>query len=78
MEENEVKEVLEPQYGFFEVTIVTEQEDDNGKVKKIKEVHLVDATCVTDVEKKVADEMKGTMWDWKIAQVRQSKISLCY
>ena len=75
---DEVKEVLEPQYGFFEVTIVTEQEDDNGKVKKVKEVHLVDAVNVTDVEKKVADEMKGTMWDWKIAQVRQSKISLCY
>lgn len=75
---DEVKEVLEPQYGFFEVTIVSEQEDDNGKVKKVKEVHLVDAVNVTDVEKKVADEMKGTMWDWKIAQVRQSKISLCY
>lgn len=72
------KTVLEPAYGFFEVTIVSEQEDDNGKIKKVKEVHLVDAVNVTDVETKVAEEMKSTMWDWKIAQVRQSKITLCY
>ena len=75
MEENEV---LEPQYGFWLVEIVSEQEDENGKVKKVKEVHLVDGVNVGDVEKKVADEMKGTMWDWKISQVRQSKISLVY
>lgn len=75
----EVKEVLEPQHGFWEVTIVTEEEDsETGKVRKVKEVHLVDAVNVTDVEAKVADEMKGTMWEWKIAQCRQSKISLCY
>ena len=75
MEENEV---MEPQYGFWLVEITSEQEDENGKVKKVKELHLVDATCVTDVEKRVADEMKGTLWDWKISQVRQSKISLVY
>ena len=75
MEENEV---MEPQYGFWLVEITSEQEDENGKVKKVKENHLVDATCVTDVEKRVAEEMKGTMWDWKISQVRQSKISLVY
>lgn len=71
-------EVLEAQYGFWLVEIVSEQEDENGKVKKVKEVHLVDGVNVGDVEKKVADEMKGTMWDWKISQVRQSKISLVY
>ena len=74
----ETKEVLEPQYGFWECVVVVEQEDDNGKIKKVKEVHLIDATCVTDVEVKCAEEMKGTMWDWKIESVKKSKISLVY
>lgn len=75
MEENEV---LEPQYGFWLVEITSEQEDENGKVKKVKEFHLVDGVSIADVEKKVAEEMKGTMWDWKIVSCKQSRIGLVY
>lgn len=75
----EKDEVLEAQYGFWEVQIEVEQEDsETGKVKKVKEVHLVDGVSVTDIEKKVAEEMKGTMWDWKIVSCKQSRIGLVY
>ena len=75
MEENEV---LEPQYGFWEVTIVVSSEDDNGKVKKTKEVHLVDSQDPTGVQAKVLEEMKGTMWEWSIESCKRSKINYVY
>lgn len=76
MEENEV---MEAQYGFWEIQIEIEQEDsESGKVKKVKEFHLVDGVSITDIEKKVAEEMKGTMWDWKIVSCKTSKITIVY
>lgn len=76
MEENEV---MEPQYGFWETVVEVSQEDsETGKVKKVKEVHLIDGVSVTDIEKKVAEEMKGTMWDWKIVSCKQSRIGMVY
>lgn len=75
----EVKEVLEPQYGFWETQIEIEEEDsETGKVKKIKEVHLIDAQDPTQVQQKCMEEMKGTMWDWKIVSCKQSKVNLVY
>ena len=75
----EVKEVLEPQYGFWEVQIEVEQEDsETGKVKKVKETHLVDARDPQEVQSKVLEEMKGTMWDWSISLCRKSKVNLVY
>lgn len=79
MSEKVEVDVLEPQYGFYEVTVEIETEDsETGKVKKVKEVHLIDAANVTDVETKVAEEMNGTMWEWKISSVKQSKINYVY
>ena len=75
MEENEV---LEPQYGFWEVQIVVSQEDENGKVKKTKEVHLVDAQDPQQVQQKVLEEMKGTMWEWNIDSCKRSKVTVIY
>ena len=76
MEENTV---LEPQYGFWEVSIVVNEEDsETGKVKKNKEVHLVDARDPQEVQTKVLEEMKGTMWDWSIESCKKSKINLVY
>jgi len=75
MEENEV---LEPQYGFWEVQIVVSQEDENGKVKKTKEVHLVDAQDPQQLQQKVLEEMKGTMWEWNIDSCKKSRVSVIY
>lgn len=79
MSEQEQFEVLEPQYGFWEATIVINTEDsESGKPKKTKEVHLVDAISVSDVESKIAKEMDGTLWEWKIESIKQSKLNCVY
>lgn len=79
MTESNEMEVLEPQHGFYQVVIEIATEDsETGKVKKVKEVHLVDGASVGDCEGKVAQEMKGTMWEWKIVSVTTSKISVVY
>ena len=79
MADSKVAELIEPQYGFWEVCVLVNEEDsETGKVKKTKEVHLVDGVCVTDVEKKVAEEMKGTMWEWSIESCKKSKITFVY
>ena len=75
MEENEV---LEPQYGFWEVQIVVSQEDENGKIKKTKEVHLVDAQDPQQLQQKVLEEMKGTMWEWNIDSCKKSRVTVIY
>lgn len=75
----EKDEVLEAQYGFWEVQIEVEQEDsETGKVKKVKEVHLVDARDPQEVQTKVLEEMKTTMWDWSITSCKKSKVNLVY
>ncbi len=38
---------------YFQVKAVFEQLQDNGKVKKIKEVYLVDAMTCTEAEKRL-------------------------
>ena len=76
MEENEV---MEPQHGFWETLVEVSQEDpETGKVKKVKEVHLIDGSDPTDVQKKCMDAMKGTMWDWSIQSCKKSKVNLIY
>ena len=75
----EGNEVMEPQYGFWETVVEVSQEDsETGKVKKVKEVHLIDGEDLTAVHKKCLEEMKGAMWDWRIVSTKQSKVSLIY
>lgn len=73
-------DIKEPKQGnkFYTVTIQIESENDRGKVKKIKEVHLVEAVSPTEVENKVAKEMEGTMFSWEIAKIEISKIVIVY
>jgi len=72
-------EVIEPQYGFWEVCVEIATEDsETGKIKKVKEIHLVDGVNCSDVEAKVAQEMEGTMWEWKICSAKCSKINCVY
>lgn len=76
MEENEV---MEPQHGFWETVVEVSQEDpETGKVKKVKEVHLIDGVDPTAVQQKCMDAMKGTMWDWSIQSCKKSKVNLIY
>lgn len=72
-------EVLEPEHGFYQVTIeIATEDEETGKVKKVKEVHLVDGVNPTDVETKVAENMDGTMYEWKIVSMAVSKIQQVY
>ncbi len=63
---------------FWEVTIEITEEVDNGKFKKKKEVDLVDAADVTEVENKVNKEFDGMMSDYKIKSIKRSNILLVY
>jgi hypothetical protein len=78
MEQN----VLEPKYDFWQVTVAVETEIEDGKgnvkTKTVKEVHLIDGVNLQDVEKKLAESMAGTMYEWKVASATRSKIRYVY
>lgn len=68
-----------PDNKFYQVNVVVMTEDmETGKVKKTKEIHMVDAVSPTDVETKVAAEMDGTMWEWYIDSMKVSKVNAVY
>lgn len=75
-------DILEPQYGFWQVTVAVETEVEgpkgDPKIKTVKEVHLVDGVSATDVEKKVAQAMEGTMSEWKIVSMAVAKTQYVY
>jgi hypothetical protein len=70
--------IKEPQYTFYQVTVEIEMDTEKGGTKKVKETHLVDAVNPTEVEKKVAEVMDGTMYDWRISSMTISKIGVVY
>lgn len=71
--------IVKPSQAFYQVTVVVEMEDmETGKIKKTKEIHLVDGASPTDVETKVAKEMEGTMWEWEIVAMTKSRIQIVY
>ena len=78
MEENET-EILSPKEKFYLCTVVIDGENpDNGKPKKTKEVHLVDAACPTEAEKKIKKVMDGTIFPWKVVNMSENKIQFVY
>lgn len=73
--------VMQPSDGnkFYMCTVVIDGENpDNGKPKKTKEVHLVEAANVTNAESKVTEQMSGTMFSWRITNMAESKIQFVY
>jgi hypothetical protein len=58
------------------VQLTSESEDSKGnvKVKRQKEVYLVDALSVTEAEARVVDLFKTYSQDFQVIQVSQSKI----
>lgn len=67
-----------PKDKYWLVNIQLINEDENGKIKKSKESHLVDAFDVVGVEKKVKEMMDGETRDWTITSINKSGIIEVY
>ena len=68
-----------PKDRFYQVAIQIEVEDENtGKLKKCKEIHLVDAKDTNEVASKVSKEMQFRLEDWEIVSISISKIGCVY
>ena len=62
-------------YYWYTVTIQFVVEDEQtGKIKKIKENYLTKAISVTDAEASVIKDLEGTMGDFRILKIDESKI----
>jgi len=48
--------------------------DTNGKQKKNVEQYLVNGVSVTDVESKIHEEFKGSVVDFEVSSVSETKI----
>ncbi len=48
--------------------------DDNGRIRNIKEEYLVEAHSVTDVENKLKDKFGEGMSEFSVKSVTESKI----
>ena len=70
---------MQPINKFYTATITYSQEDASGKVKKVKETHLVDAVDPADVQTKVIKEMNDELIDdYEITQISLSSIMYVY
>ena len=68
-----------PKDRFYQVVVKIETEDENtGKFKRCKEIHLVDAKDTNEVASKVEKEMQGCIGDWEIVSIAISKIGCVY
>ena len=66
---------MEKNFYWYTVTVQFVIEDEqSGKVKKVKEIYLVKAASITDAETQVAKDLDGTMSDYRILTVTESKI----
>lgn len=61
---------------YFEVKVTYKTEDEKGKIKKTREVILVDAVSVTESEARVVDYLtkQGETRDYEINGSNESKI----
>lgn len=73
--------VMQPSDGnkFYMCTVVIDAENpDNGKPKKMKEIHLVESVSPQGVSLKISEQMSGTMFSWRITNIAESKIQFVY
>lgn len=70
--------IKEAENSFYQVTVAIKEETDTGKIRKTREVHLVDAKDPIEVQNKVMEAMSGTMAEWEIASITKSKILMAY
>jgi len=59
---------------YYEVTVTIIQEGKNGGKKKAREVSLVNAVSVTDVDKKMNEKFNGFTLEWSITNCKESRI----
>ena len=70
---------MQPVNKFYTATISYTQEDASGKVKKVKETHLVDGIDPSDVQKKVTAVMDQELVDdYEITQISLLNIMFVY
>jgi hypothetical protein len=61
---------------YYQVTVAFETETESGKIKKVKELYLVDALSCTEAEAKLVQNFtsKGTAAEYEVIAVAESKI----
>jgi len=66
---------MEKTFYWFNATVqfITEDEQ-TGKIKKVKENYLVKAVSPTDVEAQVTKDLDGTQMEYSIEGITKSKI----
>ena len=66
---------MDKNFYWYSVTVQFVVEDEQtGKVKKVKETYLVKAISITDAETQVAKDLDGMMSDYRILTATESKI----
>ena len=71
--------VINPSNVFWQCKVVIDTIDpDSGKTKKVTEIHLVDAVSPTAAEDKLKVQMEGTIFDYQIVSMQQTKIQFVY
>ena len=70
---------MQPINKFYTATITYSIEDSSGKIKKVKETHLVDAIDPSDVQARVTKVMDQELVDeYEITQISLSNIMFVY
>lgn len=59
---------------YYFAKVKVKNETDEGKIKKTTEVYLVDAVSVTDVEAIITKEFQGSVNDWELTSVAETKV----
>ena len=59
-------------YYLSQVKFATEQ--DNGRIRNIKENYLVEAESVGDAEEKLKEKFKNTMAEFSVVSVKEANI----
>lgn len=61
---------------YYQVTVALETEDAKGKIKKVKEIYLVDALSCTEAEAKLVKKFvnDGVKNDFEVTKVTDTKI----
>ena len=59
---------------YYTARVVVEFETDNGKIKKVSETYLVEASSVTHAESIVHREFSKEQRDFEVKSVSQTKI----
>jgi hypothetical protein len=60
---------------LYEVTVKILDEQDDGRIKAVKEKHLVSAMTIKEAILLVEKDFAGLMADWEISDVKESKIA---